>query len=96
MLFEWDNAKRLRNFAKHSIDFEDAIRIWEQAVLETPSRRAHSEPRFLAVGMLDGRIITVVFTWRGGRRRLISARRARPHEQEDYHQELARRAARPD
>lgn len=96
MNFQWDEAKRLVNLAKHGIDFEDVIRIWEHWVLETPSRQEHSEPRFLAVGDLDGRIITVVFTWRGDRRRLISARRARPHEREDYHQEVTRRATRPD
>jgi uncharacterized DUF497 family protein len=34
--------------------------------------------------VLEGRIIAVVFTWRGEARRLISARRARRHERQDY------------
>jgi uncharacterized DUF497 family protein len=85
MLFEWYERKRLENLSKHGIDFVDAKEIWEGDVLEVPSdQQEHGEQRHIAYGMLKGRIIAVVFTWRGEARRLISARRARRHERQDY------------
>jgi uncharacterized protein len=85
MLFEWYEEKRLENLSKHGIDFLDAKEIWQGEVLEVPSaQQEHGEERHLAYGVLDGRIIAVVFTWRGEVRRLISARRARRHERRDY------------
>jgi uncharacterized protein len=85
MLFEWYEQKRLENLSKHGIDFLDAKEIWQGEVLEVPSaQQEHGEQRHMAYGMLDGRIIAVVFTWRGDARRLISTRRARRHERQDY------------
>lgn len=85
MEFEWDELKRQANLAHHGIDFERAKEIWQGEVLEVPSPQTrHSEERFLATGTTEGRFITVVFTWRGTSRRIISARRARKNEQENY------------
>jgi uncharacterized DUF497 family protein len=36
MLFEWDERKRQSNLAKHHIDFQDAIRIFENPIFENP------------------------------------------------------------
>ena len=41
MLFEWDESKRQANLAKHRIDFQDAIGIFDGPVFERagePSR----------------------------------------------------------
>ena len=85
MLFEWHERKRLINIRDHGIDFVDAKEIWNGDVLEIPSpQRHHGEARFLAYGLLEGRVITVVYTCRGDARRLISARRARIYEREAY------------
>jgi uncharacterized DUF497 family protein len=85
MLFEWSEQKRLENLRKHGIDFVDAKEIWQGEVLEVPSeQQEHKEQRYIAYGVLDGRIIAVVFTWRGEFRRLISARRARRYERQNY------------
>jgi uncharacterized protein len=79
MEFEWDKAKRRANLAKHRIDFIDAKEIWRGAVLEVRSPQDHhGELPHLACGLARGRIIAVVFTRRGNRLRLISARRATP------------------
>jgi uncharacterized protein len=86
--FEWDEAKRLKVLADRGIDFERAREIWQGTVLEVPSRTKSNEERFLAIGQVDGRVITVIFTWRSGKRRLITARRARRHEAQDYHAEV--------
>ncbi len=90
MLFAWDEDKRLQNAAKHGIDFRDAIRIWDGAVLEVPSSQSgHGEHRYLAFGRIRGRVIAVVFVRRGTQTRIISARGARRYEREAY-EEAAR------
>lgn len=83
--FEWDEAKAASNLDKHGIDFEDAIGIFEGPVLEVRSDRG-SEKRWKAVGMAEGVELAVIYTLREGRRRIISARRARKREREAYHQ----------
>jgi uncharacterized protein len=91
MEFEWDEAKRRVNLAKHAIDFVDAKEIWQGDVLEVPSSQSHhAEPGHLAYGLMSGRVITVVFTRRGDRLRLISARRARHHERQAYQNAFGR------
>lgn len=91
MEFEWDEAKRLTNLAKHGLDFVGAKEIWRGDVLELPSSQdSHGEERHLAYGLVGGRVITVVFTRRHNRIRLISARRARRYEREAYQNAFGR------
>ena len=85
MRFEWDENKRTVNIEKHGLDFSRAVRIFDGFVLEWDSPR-ESEHRTKATGMVEGRYITVIYTWRGSRRRIISARPARKAECERYEQ----------
>jgi len=39
MGFEWDAAKNAANMAKHGIDFDDAVRIFDGPVLEKVDQR---------------------------------------------------------
>jgi uncharacterized DUF497 family protein len=83
--FEWDDRKRAANLAKHGVDFELAKLIFEGPTLEGPDdRRNYGERRFGAFGIVKGIVLFVVYTWRGRRRRLISARKAGKHEQKIY------------
>jgi len=85
MLYEWDEDKRQSNIDKHGIDFIDAKDIWNDFVLELPSaQQSHAEDRLLVIGQVEGITITVIYTWRGDNRRIISARKARSYEKEDY------------
>jgi uncharacterized protein len=88
MDFEWDSLKEESNLRKHGISFVAAARVLgsEQVVI-VPSDHP-GERRWLAVGMNpdDQRIITVVYTMRGERYRIISARRARQYETESFRQ----------
>lgn len=83
--FEWDGAKSASNLDKHGINFEDAIAIWEGPVLVNPSHR-DGEDRWIAIGVVEGVEIAVIYTERGTAKRLISARRARTNERRAYHQ----------
>jgi uncharacterized protein len=49
-------------------------------------RGDYEEKRFIVIGMVGGQVLSVAYTEREGRVRLISARHATRHEQEDYFQ----------
>lgn len=85
MKLEWDERKRQQNLEKHGIDFAILGPMFRGKVLEEDDRRRdYGERRVKAVGILDAATITVVYTQRGERRRIISARRARADEREQY------------
>jgi uncharacterized DUF497 family protein len=88
-VFEWDEEKRQNNLRKHGLDFIDAKEIWLEAVIELPSPQGqYGEERIIAIGRLRNRCITVIYTWRGDNRRLISARKAGKNEQKRYYNEI--------
>lgn len=85
--FEWDEGNSSKNWLRHEIQQVEA----EQALLNTPlvldatSRHAAAEPRYIALGQTDaGRLLTVVFTVRGSRVRVISARAMSKQERKVY------------
>ncbi|MDE2832652.1 MAG: BrnT family toxin [Gemmatimonadetes bacterium] len=84
MLFQWDLNKNEINIKNHRIDFRDARDIFFDFHIIIPSKQERDEKRELAIGLLAGREITVVYTWRGNEIRLISARRARKDEREIF------------
>jgi uncharacterized DUF497 family protein len=85
MDYEWDKRKAQANLQKHGIDFADAVAVLEDNSAVTIEDHYPSEERFITIG-LDalGRILVVIYTWRGDRIRLISARKATPREQKQY------------
>ena len=88
MEFEWDEKKRESNLRKHGIDFAYAKEIWSGATLESSARSTHNEIRRTAIGQLGARILAVVYTDRGEKRRIISARRASRKERAHYNHEI--------
>ena len=87
MILEWDERKRLVNLEKHGLDFLDAIEVFEGPHIVVPSVYDGGEERSLAIGLLQGRSVTAVYTFRSGAIRIISFRRAR-HEERQKYQEL--------
>jgi uncharacterized DUF497 family protein len=87
MDFEWDEAKNRHNLAKHGVSFEDAARVFAgPRFSEVDDCRAYGETRFRVYGMVEGRLLCVVYTMRGERVRIISARRADRAETRTYRQ----------
>jgi uncharacterized DUF497 family protein len=85
MRFEWDGEKRRSNLAKHRVDFVRAVLIVDGPVFETvDTRRDYRETRIRCLGEVDGRVYAVVYTWRGGNRRIITARKANARETRAY------------
>jgi uncharacterized DUF497 family protein len=86
MPFEWDSDKNNLNVLKHGIGFEVAQRIFEGPCIEAPDRRKeYGEIRIGAYGEVDGVVLFVIYTWRNGNRRIISARRVGQQEREAYY-----------
>jgi uncharacterized DUF497 family protein len=90
MELEWDEAKSRRNLVLRGFDFAHAALVFEGPVIEREdSREDYREIRLIATGMVDGECLTVVYTPRAGRVRIISARRASRKERHAYRQEVA-------
>jgi uncharacterized DUF497 family protein len=53
----------------------------------TPEFEWDGDKAEILIGMCDGIVIHVSYTERGERIRIISARRAEKHEQDDYYRE---------
>jgi uncharacterized DUF497 family protein len=83
---EWDPAKARANLAKHGIHFADAVTALEDDLaLTMRDPYSEKEERWVTLGMdALGRLLVVVYTWRGERVRLISARLATPQERRQY------------
>ena len=85
-MYEWDSGKARRNLQKHGVDFADAVPVLEdELALTVRDPNDRSEERFITIGCdALGRLLVVVFTWRGERIRIISARSATSHERRHY------------
>ena len=84
--FEYDDDKRATNLERHGIDLRDAAKAFIGAtVTELDTRFDYGEDRLVTLGIVDGVVLYVAHTESGdGIVRLISARRALPHEQKIY------------
>ena len=78
--FEFDPIKCDANRTKHGIDFTEAQRLWGDPMLMEIPAKTDDEPRFLVIGLIDGRHWSAVMTYRGVNIRLISVRRSRKEE----------------
>ena len=80
-MFTWDERKRKVNLAKHSIDFRDAYEIFDgPLVIVEDTREDYGEPRYVALGLLQGVVVSVAYTERRDEVRIISIRKALKHE----------------
>jgi len=84
MEFEYDQVKSVMNKAKHGIGFEEASLLWGDPGLKIASGHSMNEERWIAIGLIQGKHWSVVFTPRGDVVRIISARRSRRKEVEFY------------
>ena len=90
MEFEWDEDKRQRGIAKHQVDLVYAAGVFEVPVLIAPDERGvYGEDRFTAIGLVRGEVFVVVFTQRGDKVRLISARKGGRRDRSKYQTRLA-------
>ncbi len=83
--YEWDTDKAEINFQKHEVAFADTVAVFEDDNALTIPDDDPDEDRFITLGMDTlGRILIVVYTWRGENIRIISARKATRVERKQY------------
>ena len=84
--FEWDDRKAARNLAKHNISFAVARGVFADpsSVAWEDDGQGDLEQRFVEVGVVEGRLLSVCYTFRAHRTRIISARLADSWEQRVY------------
>lgn len=84
--FEWDPAKALANMRKHKVPFLLACEVFgdENRVERPDDSDDEEEERWIVLGRVEERVLTVVYTKRGTRIRLISARRGTRNEDRIY------------
>ncbi len=83
-IFEFDHQKSESNLEKHGINFFDAQAIWQDIDFIEIKAKSVDEPRFLAIGQIDNKHWSAIFTYRGETIRLISVRRSRDSEVKLY------------
>lgn len=73
--FEWDAAKDRANQSKHGIGFALAQEAFldPQRVIAEDLSHSDAEKRYFCFGRVGNGVMTVRFTWRGGRIRIIGA-----------------------
>ncbi|QQR79821.1 MAG: BrnT family toxin [Deltaproteobacteria bacterium] len=85
--FDWDPEKNLENIKKHGISFESSIDIWRNNTIEIEGvAYFKGEERKGCVGLIDGKVYLAIWTFREGKIRIISVRRARKNEEKRYYQ----------
>jgi len=91
--FEWDPAKATGNVHKHGVTFEQAIDVFKDPMALTVYEDQESNPdedRWVTLGLVDNQhYLLVVHTFHDQEGnsvtiRVISARRATPHEIKQY------------
>lgn len=83
--FEYDPQKSKANQLKHGITLEEAKALWVGPIVEVEANTI-DEPRFIAIGKIQDRFYSCVYTYRDQALRLISARRSRKSEEDLYHE----------
>jgi hypothetical protein len=86
--YEWNEAKAKANLVKHWVSFDEAA----AALDSDPDELAAPDPldpsrTHSLVMSLRARLLLVVTTEAGERTRIVSARKAEPHEQRVYDKE---------
>jgi uncharacterized DUF497 family protein len=85
MDYQWDPYKARSNLRKHKVSFADAVTVFSDDNALTIDDDFPDEERFVTIGMdAMGRVLVVVFTYRGNTIRIISVRKATAREQEQY------------
>lgn len=92
MLFEWDDEKNKINIRKHKLSFSIAKFVFndENRIEYFDETHSADEERYITIGLIDQVpvVVTVVYTERGERIRLISARKASAEERRMYYDGL--------
>ena len=90
MEITFDPLKRALTLADRGLDFADAARVFDGPTFEFEDDRfVYPEPRHSTIGLLDERMIVVIWTEADVGRRVISMRKANEREQAKFGSRLS-------
>ncbi|MEH6643617.1 BrnT family toxin [Vreelandella glaciei] len=82
---EYDLSKQQATLAHRGLDFNDAPTVFAGKTLAMiDDRQDYGEERIITVGTLSERVVIIVWTPRGKKRRIISMRYANERERQRY------------
>lgn len=86
MEFEFDPAKDEANRFKHGLRLQFGLEVFadREHVFAESFRAVDGEDRYKAIGLIEGKLYTVIHVWRDDSVRLISVRRSNSGEQAYY------------
>ena len=85
MQITYDPAKNQRNIEERQLPFDHVSKFdFESALIQVDARRDYSETRYIALGLLDGRLHVLCFTETHDGIRVISFRKANSREVSRY------------
>jgi len=73
--FSWDTQKELENIQKHGVDFSSAAKAFfdDKRKIYVDAKHTEKEERYFCIGKVEGKILTVRFTYRGEKIRIFGA-----------------------
>jgi uncharacterized DUF497 family protein len=91
MEIDYDPEKRAKTLAERGLDFEDAVQIFAGTSLTLEDdRQDYGEKRYQTIGLLNGRLVMVVWTERDAKRHVISMRRCNDRERKKHEGQMGR------
>jgi uncharacterized DUF497 family protein len=89
MIIEFDTAKREKNLMERGLDFAESGKVFDGLhFVARDDRFDYGEERFITAGLLDDRMVVIVWTPRNNARRIISMRYANDREISRYKKHL--------
>ena len=93
LFFAWDSTKAKKNIKIHGVSFDEASTAFKDTLSLTIYDPLHSddEHRQILIGSsYQNRMLVIVYTERGDKIRIISARKATKHERNQYEENAKR------
>ena len=84
--FDWDDGNLTKNSTKHDVSFKESEAIFfDSPVYFSDKKHSRKEERYVAYGYIEsGRKLTIIFTFRREKIRIISARDQNKKERKIY------------
>lgn len=86
--FEWDEGNREKSFRKHGVNRQEAEEVFNSHPFIIVRTAYLNEQRFQMFGESKSRLITIIFTIRNKKIRIISARDMSKKERNFYEDKL--------
>jgi uncharacterized protein len=91
MEISYDAEKRTITLEERGLDFKDAVHVFAGPTFDLEDdRQDYRETRWLTFGLLNERMVVLVWTPRGESRHIISMRKANDREKKRYEGRLDR------